>query len=445
MSTVEELEAAGVKILRVVYSDLHGVQRGKDVMLSRAGHAIEHGKAFVEAVMTVDHRHNVISGEEAGFRDILAFPDLSTARISPLESDVAVVICELHSVESGTLSGLDSRGSVQRLVGRFEERGLHPVIASELEFYILERDAAAMGGLRPHPMRNSSVYTVGPLVDPTGLLRSMFDACEAFDLQPITMAQEFGHSQYEINLVHGEALEATDRAFLFKALIKEIAHMDGLVATFMGMPNDDDECSGFHLHASLNDAAGNNAFADPSTEDGLSELSHQFAAGVLAHASGISGLINPTVNAYKRIVNGGLAPKYANWGHDNRLALLRFCGERGSATRAEVRSGDGSANPYLVTAAILAAGFDGIERGLVLPAPVVGNPYEGPEEMLGPALPASLGEALDALERDTILVDLVGRELIEVFLRNKRYELERWTAHTNRLTAWEIEEYAEAL
>lgn len=443
--TVKQLQAKGVRILRLVYADLYGVQRGKDVLLSRAAHAISHGKPFVEAVMTIDHRHNIVSGEEAGFRDFIAVPDMATARINPLDPEVAVVLCDLVTTGDHGPSGLDSRGSLKGIVKRYEKRGLKPIVAHELEFYLLERSPDGVGGLRPLPMRDSSVYTVGPLADPTGIARAMFDACEAFGLEPISMAQEYGHSQHEINLTHGAAVEASDRAFLFKSLIKQMADIDGIVATFMGMPVDGDESSGYHLHASFLGRNGKNAFDAPRSKDGLSETAHQFIAGVVEHGPALCGLLNPTVNAYKRIANGGLSPKFANWGHDNRFAMLRVGEERGPAARAEVRSGDGSANPYLVAAGLLAAGLDGIERKLKPPAPVVGNFYEGPEEAFGAPLPSSLGEALDALEADARLVELVGPALLETFLRNKRYELGRWEAHQSRLTAWEIEEYAEAL
>lgn len=445
MATVEELEAAGVRILRLVYADLHGKQRGKDVLLERAGHAIAHGKPFVEAVMTIDNSHNIVSGEAEGFRDLLAMPDLKTARINPLDPEVAMVLCDLASVPSHRPSGLDSRGALKRICARYAKLGFTPVVAHELEFYLLERDAQAIGGLRPLGMRDSSVYTVGPLADPTGIVRAMFDACDAFQLEPISMAQEYGHSQHEINLMHGEAIEATDRAFLFKALVKQMADMDGIVATFMGMPVDDDESSGYHLHASLVDKAGKNVFDAPRAQDGLSVIAHHFIAGVMEHAPAMAGLLNPTVNSYKRIINGGLSPKFANWGYDNRMAMLRISEERGSAARAEVRSADGAANPYLIATTILAAGLDGIERKLKPPKPVVGNFYAGPAAAMGAQLPTSLGAALDALEADTRLVKLVGPALIETFLSIKRYELGRWEAQQNRLTAWELEEYAEAL
>ena len=443
--TVKQLQARGVRILRLVYSDLYGVQRGKDVLLTRAAHAIDHGKPFVEAVMTIDHAHNIVSGEEAGFRDFAAVPDLSTARIDPRDPEVAVVLCDLVQVPGGAPADLDPRGALKRTVARLEKRGLRPVTAHELEFYLLERNPDGVGGLAPLPMRHSAVYTAGPLADPTGVVRRMFDACDAFGLEPVSMAQEYGHSQYEINLAHGPAVEATDRGFLFKNLVKEVAARDGLIATFMGMPVDGDESSGLHLHVSVVDKAGRNRLDQPRGKAGLSDLAYHFTAGVIAHGRALCGVLNPTVNAYKRIITGGLSPKFANWGHDNRMAMVRFCTERGPATRVEVRNGDGSANPYLVTAAVLAAGLDGIERKLEPPAPVEGNFYEGPEDRFGEPLPTSLGEALDALEADTVLTEALGARLCETFLRNKRYELDRWNAQLNRLTAWEMEEYAESL
>lgn len=122
--TVKQLQAKGVRILRIVYADLYGVQRGKDILLSRAAHALEHGKPFVEAVMTIDHHHNIVSGEEAGFKDFLAVPDLKTARINPLDPEVAVVICDLKAVPGHGPSGLDSRGSLKNVAARLEKRGL---------------------------------------------------------------------------------------------------------------------------------------------------------------------------------------------------------------------------------------------------------------------------------------------------------------------------------
>src|SRR5262249_2158559 len=160
-----------------------------------------------------------------------------------------------------------------------------------------------------------------------------------------------------------------------KAAVKEIAAREGLLATFMGKPFADQGGSGFHLHLSLADAGGRNVFADEGGAHGLSPLAAQFVAGVIEHAHGLQALLGPTINAYKRILPDSLAPTHANWGHDNRTAFCRIPRERGSRSRVEIRTGDGAACAHLITAAVLLAGLDGIERGLEPPEPVVGDAY----------------------------------------------------------------------
>jgi len=168
---------------------------------------------------------------------------------------------------------------------------------------------------------------------------------------------------------------------------------------------------------------------------------------VIDHAHGLQALLGPTVNAYKRILPDSLAPTHANWGHDNRTAFCRVPRERGSRSRVEVRTGDGSACPHLITAAILAAGLDGIERDLTAPEPVTGDAYRADDAHAGSRLPGSLEEALDALEADTRLVDALGPALVSTFVTMKRFEAERYrdavgTFDVETITSWELEEYA---
>ena len=174
-------------------------------------------------------------------------------------------------------------------------------------------------------------------------------------------------SQWEINLTHSHALDAADRAFRFKAAVKDLATREGLLATFMGKPFNGDAGSGFHLHLSLCGEGGANAFADAAGEEGCAQLLQHFIAGVIAHAPALMAFLNPTVNAYRRIDPHELVPTRACWGYDNRFGLVRVPPERGAATRVEMRLADGSANPYLATAALLFAGLDGIERELTPP------------------------------------------------------------------------------
>jgi glutamine synthetase len=265
--------------------------------------------------------------------------------------------------------------------------------------------------------------------DPAGMLPLLLKECR--ELGAYSGNQEFGGGQFEINIRHAPALLAADRAFLFKYLVKEIAAAKGLAATFMGRPFDGKAGNGFHMHISLDNDG--NVFDDPSGQYGLSQTALSFMAGVLDHAPALSAILNPTVNAYKRL-GFGLAPISAYWGPDNRAAYVRVPPERGAGARLEFRIGDGAANPYLALAALLAAGADGIERGLTPADPVKKDQPEG-----GPPLPASLGEALDALTRDKILADRLGGAFVDAFIRLKRQELDRFM---RAVTDWEFREYA---
>jgi glutamine synthetase len=259
----------------------------------------------------------------------------------------------------------------------------------------------------------------------------MLDAAVEYDLGAVAAAHEYGRAQFEISLRHSAALDSADRAFRFKAMVKEMAARDGLLATFMGKPFNDDEGSGFHLHVSLVDASGENAGFDDSSSDGLAPLMRHFIAGVLEHGPALMAFFNPTVNAYRRIDPQALVPTRVSWGHDRRMSLVRVPKERGAATRMEIRLGDGTANPYLAYAAALAAGLDGIERGLELPDEIQGRP-----------LPLSLAEALAALKADPVITSAMGPKLVETFELLKTAELERFRAW---VTDWEFAEYSPRL
>jgi glutamine synthetase len=391
--------------------------------------------------MTVDLRHNVVAGFEHGFQDIVARPDAGTLAQLPWDPAVAWCIADLERMDGSTF-GVDSRGVLKRAVAEYTAEGLVPVMGPELEFYLCQPDAAAPNGYSRYENNDSHVYTVGSVADPRGLLRQMMHACADLGLGAFAANHEFGRSQYEINLRHSDALNAADRAFLFKTTVKEMSAINGLLATFIGKPWNDDEGSGFHLHTSLRRADGANAFADPAGADGLSPLARQFVAGLIEHGPALMAFLNPTTNAYRRITPEALVPTCCNWGHDNRFVLARVPGERAKACRVELRLGDGAANPYLASAATLFAGLDGIRRELDPPEPLAGLIYELPEEQLGVPLPTTLDEALAALEADGALVEAMGAQLTSTFLENKRFELER---ARKAVTDWEFAEYAQAL
>jgi len=429
-----DLRERGVEILRVLYPDLHGVARGKDVPLAESGHAIEKGLPFCKAIMGTDLRHTPVVPHGA-YPDLIARPDLDTLRILPWDPTVAACLADLETPEGETTPPPDPRGAVRSAVEAFSGLGLAPVIGPELEFFLCVADEDAPRGIRRRLDRLSMVYTVGPQADPDGVARDMARDLSAMGLGAFAVNHEYMNSQYEINLRHSDALDAADRAFLLRAAVKDIAAQRGIVATFMGKPFNDQGGSGFHFHFSL-ERDGANAFAAPGDDDGVNAELRCVVAGLIAHAPALMALLNPTTNAYKRLVPDSLAPTHANWGWDNRTTFVRIPPERSGATRVEIRVGDGSANAHLAIAGLLCAGLHGLQEKLEPPAPIDGDAYAA--DAPGESLPATLDQALDALEADERLCELIGAETIETFLAMKRFECER---HSQWVSDWEIDEY----
>lgn len=428
-ATAQSLPADGppVTSIRVLYPDLHGIARGKDVPISEFDHVLESGLCFCAAVMGTDLRHTPVVGGEAGYPDLIARPDMTTLTPLPWEPGVAACLSDLSPADGGAPIP-DPRGAVRKAVANLEALGYAPIVGPELEFFLLNAD----GSRRVDNL--SMVYTVGPQADPGGLVRGMTEQLAQLGLEVFAVNHEFMNSQYEINLRHADALTAADRAFRLKIAVKDIAAQNGLIATFMGKPFNDQGGSGTHLHVSLNHDGGN-VFGTP---EGLVTELPAFVAGAIEHAPALMALLNPTVNAYRRIQPDSLAPTHANWGWDNRATFIRIPPERGAATRIELRVGDGAANPYLAIAAVLAAGTDGIKRNLTPPAAVEGDAYRAPDELIGAPLPRTLEDALDALEADSVLTAALGPEIVETFLAVKRFETDR---HREWVSDWDLAEY----
>jgi len=431
VGSLSELAEVGVRAVRLQFADLHGICRGKDIPISAFPKVAEAGIGFAEAIMTTDLRHNMLGGFDTGFPDILARPDLDSLVPLPWEPEVVACIVDLGEFDDGGPYAVDPRGALKRVLARFGERSLSPIVGPEFEFYLCEPDASGPCGWRPYSAQDSGVYTVGAVADPGGTLSRMLDAAVEYDLGAVAAAHEYGRSQFEISLRHSAALDSADRAFRFKAMVKEMAARDGLLATFMGKPFNNDEGSGFHLHVSLADAVGANVGESLLEAHGLAPVMRNFIAGVLEHGPALMAFFNPTVNAYRRIDPQALVPTRVSWGHDHRQSLVRVPKERGLSTRMEIRLGDGTANPYLAYAAALAAGLDGIERGLELS-----------DEALGQPLPITLRQALDALKADPVLISTIGEKLVDTFDLIKSAELERFRLW---VTDWEFAEYAPRL
>lgn len=435
---LEEALGAGVKRVRVHFTDLLGISRNKVVPVSVVVEAVEEGVNFCVGAYCVSHAGEVIEetglGMEVDLRDMKVFPDLETLRVLPWEADTAICMADVHF--DGEEISCDPRGMLKRACAELSERGYRAACGHELEFFLLRPNGA---GFEQYAAQPGMVYTMSPAVDTQGVVREMEDAVTELGLPIVGVNQEYFGSQWEINLRYADALQAADDAHLLKLAVKEIAAARGLLATFIGKPLQEQGSSGYHLHLSLWDESGANAFADESGPDGLSTLCRRFVAGQLEHGRAMTAVTAPTVNAYKRFRAMALAPYTVTWGLDHRTVYARVPQERGRATRVENRGGDGAANPYLCSAVALLAGLDGIDRELDPGDPVSGDAYSLEDH---PIIPLSLPEALDALEEDAFLRDALGARFVRAFVALKREEFGRFAAS---VTDWELQEYVHAL
>lgn len=438
----QSLQDQGIDVIRLVFSDVLGITRSKDLLVSQLERAAAHGPAFCQGVWVTNTRGGVLDGHGSisdGLPDLVSKIDPATIHPIPWEPGVAYAIADAFE-PNGDVSPIAPRSILANVLAGYGSRNLVPVLGPELEFYIAHR---LDGQWQRVINKTGRVYMTGSMVDPDGVFLDMIRMIDKLNIGAFAGNHEFSPSQYEINLWHSEAMDATDRTFLFKTGVKDIAAGQGLMATFMGKPWNDEGGSGFHVHFSVTDPHGVNQMHTGGAD--LSPVALNMIAGIIEHSAALSAFTNPTVNAFKRLGPDTLAPYRANWGHDNRSAMIRIPPERGQGTRLELRIGDGAANPYVVSAAVLAAALDGIERNLSAPDAQAGWTYE---DEAAPVLPMTLGDALAALEADTRLQELLGETFVQTFVTMKRDELDRYTAEvadpsTRDVTQWEIDEYLE--
>lgn len=437
------LETQGIDVVRLIFTDLLGVTRSKDLLVSQLERAAAHGPAFCQGTWVTTTRGGVLDGGSGSFGDglpdMVSKLDTDTIRPIPWVPGVAYAIADIDNPD-GSRSEVAPRAVLRSVLDEYDKLGLTPVCGPELEFYFAQRTDEGWERILNKAGR---VYTTGSLVDPDGHYLHLLRMLDQLNIGAFAGNHEFCPSQYEINLWHSEAMDAADRTFLFKSAVKDVCASRGILGTFLGKPWSDEGGSGFHLHFSLVDADGVNQMHDGG--DGLSDTAMAMIAGVIEHAPAIAAFTNPTVNAFKRLGPDTLAPYRSNWGFDNRSTMIRIPPERGQGTRLELRIGDGTANPYIVIAVVLAAALDGIRRGLTPPPVSEGWAYE---EESRPILPMSLTEALDALEADEGLRSYLGSTFIDIFTVMKRDEVARYEAEvpdpsTRDTTTWELEEYIE--
>jgi len=423
-----------IKSIRMVASDLNGQARGKRVARRFAGKAIEQGTRFPYSVLNLDIWGEDIDDSplvfEAGDPDgILKPTERGFMPVPWLDTPTAILpIWMFH--EDGTAYQGDPRHALARVVERYTARGLTPVVATELEFYIID-DRGKELRVPPSPRsgirrQQAEILALRQLDAFDTFLTALYDACEVMDIPADTMISEAGPGQFEINMDHQpDALKAADDAWLFKLATRGLARRYGFAASFMAKPYPDYAGNGLHTHFSVLDADGNNIFDNGGAEG--SETLHHAIAGCLAAMPGSMLVFAPHASSYDRFVPGAHAPTSASWAYENRTTALRIPAGNPTARRIEHRVAGGDINPYLFLAAVLGAALDGIEQGKAPPPATTGNAYKADL----PQLPLTWADAIEAFDTSAEIARIFAPELRQNFLATKRQEL-RYMADLSR-------------
>jgi glutamine synthetase len=441
LRTLRDLVQDGViDTVLVAFPDVQGRLMGKRVtghyFLDHVEHDGIHACAYL---LTVDVDMEPLPGFRlaswnTGYQDLHALPDLSTLRRIPWLEKTALVLCDLIS-EAGEPVEESPRRILRRQLERARAKGLLPMMASELEFYLFKDsfDSARQKGYHDLIPFGSYLedYHILQTTKEEPVIRAIRNGMEGAGIPVEFSKGEWGAGQEEINLRYAEAVEMADRHVIYKNGVKEIAHLKGHAITFMAKYDAKQAGSSFHLHTSLWDPAGQrNLFVQQGAQP-WSELFQQFLAGQLALAREFSLCYAPYVNSYKRYQAGSFAPTRIAWGWDNRTCGFRVCGH-GNALRVENRIPGADANPYLAFAATIAAGLYGIEQKLSLPPRCEGNAYDSTSI---PQVPRTLREAIGEFEKSQVAREAFGEKVVEHYLHMGRLEQE---AYDRAVTCWEL-------
>ncbi|MGZ7016236.1 MAG: glutamine synthetase family protein [Acidimicrobiia bacterium] len=433
MRTVEE---RGVRFVRLWFTDVLGSLKGFAITPAELEGALEEGMTFdgsaIEGYSRVQES------------DMLAVPDANTFDIVPWRGDdapVARMFCDIQHLSGEPFEG-DPRFVLKRNLDRAREKGFTFYAGPEIEFFYFESPTD------PVPLDSAGFFDLTQSDMASELRKRTILTLEQMGIPVEYSFHENGPSQHEIDLRYTDALTMADNVMTFRTVVRQVAQDLGVHATFMPKPIAGAFGSGMHTHMSLFEGDVN-AFHDPGDPYGLSKVAKCFIAGLLRHAKEITAVTNQTVNSYKRLIEGYEAPTYICWARNNESALVRVpIPKRGkeSSTRIEFRSPDPACNPYLAFSVMLAAGLEGIDEGYELPPEATNNIFEMTAEEravenIG-ALPQSLSESLDVMERSELVAQTLGEHVFEFFVRNKRAE---WDSYKEQVTPWELDRYLGSL
>ncbi|MEO8418821.1 MAG: type III glutamate--ammonia ligase [Methylophilaceae bacterium] len=442
MKTVAEakkfLKDNNVKYILAQFVDIHGVAKVKSVPVAHLESILKNGAGFAGGAIWG-------MGILPNGPDYMAVGDLSTLGLIPWQPGYARIVCDGH-VE-GKPYGYDSRVVLKQQIERLSKKGWTLYTGLEPEFSLLRKDEH--GHIRPNDPTDTLLkpcYDYKGITRNNAFLERLTESLIAAGLDVYQIDHEDANAQFEINYTYADCLKSADDFILFKMAASEIAHELGMICSLMPKPFNDRPGNGMHMHMSIGDGK-KSLFHDDSDETGhgLSKLAYHFLGGLLEHAPAITALAAPTVNSYKRLIvsrsltGSTWAPSYISYGNNNRSTMVRI-----PYGRLELRLPDGSCNPYLTAAAVIAAGLDGVERELH-PGPGHAtnlydfSPAQLQEQGIG-ILPQSLKEALDALEADTVIRDALGDGLSSTYLELKHAE---WVEFQRHVSTWEVNRYVE--
>jgi glutamine synthetase len=428
---VKQADEAGLRLVRFLWCGNDGTVRAKASSVHGLAGRIESGIGLTVAMQAMNALDQLQPVEGMGpVGEIRLVPDPDTFRALPYAPRMGAMLVD-HVQLDGEPAPVCQRTFLKQMEDRLAERSQRLEVAFENEFSLATRADGEFV-----PIDSGLCFST---ISATAAQDYVDDLAEALDAQGIGLEQyysELGHGQHEISTPHAPALRGADEQLLVRETIRGIATRHGLVASLAPKPWPENAGNGCHIHFSLWDKDAQwNRFHDASAPDLLSAEARSFIAGVLAHLPGLCGLTAPSFNSYHRIVPQYWAGAFVCWGHDNREAPVRvpsvFRGMEEASTNAELKAADASANPYLAVGGLIAAGLDGLERGLEPPEPVEVDPATIPEDeriRRGIVrLPSTQAEALDALETDDVLTSALGPVLTESYLAVRRSE---WAAYS---------------
>jgi glutamine synthetase len=377
----------------------------------------------------------------SGYQDFKALPDLGTLRRIPWLEKTALVMCDLVS-EQGEPVETSPRRILKKQIARAQKLGLRAKMGSELEFYLYKDSYETARAKNHHALEPYSAYLEDYHILQTSKEEFIIQAIRSGMEQaaiPVEVSKgEWGPGQEEINLRYADALEMADRHVIYKNGVKEIAYQKNVAVSFMAKPHAERAGSSFHLHTSFWNLDGSKNLFTRDGHTAFGELFRHFIGGHLSLGRAIAYFFAPTINSYKRYQSGSFAPTRLVWGEDNRTCGLRIIGE-GPSLRVENRIPGADANPYLAFAATLAAGLHGIEKKIEPPAVFKGNAYTTANV---PEVPKSLREALDEFEKNAVLKDALGADVVEHYAHAGRLEQ---LAYDQSVTCWELARYFERI